>query len=802
MAAADEERMKRKTRGTTGMNEMGWALVAAFLIVFLLLGVHRHVNSRRNAAPQSVYTKPPAFSRTHTLDKAGGSRADWGAMADVPVDPPTAPPVSGPQPFPRGAGMQPPTPNPHLTNLFPPSYNATLAPYAEARRALKAVLTLKYGTFMSKEDKTASHGWHHLGTKANLVKTMTEADRHAVGGKYGDTRWAEVPLMEEDGQTHKWDNISNWDVARIELCEQQKKELAAKLPPPPGLMQFIDLVGLEAGTVEVPSGPGSGELPFTPSVVRDSIFKAQAALAWYYEGTALFTATFGGAEANLRLNPVAEAPDVYGPYIKVLAERFAAAFLDGGDFTVGVMGDSTAAGTDNCYYDNWVATLERQMKPFFAAAKVNFTTRNAGHNGGHKSFPQLHCLRGILGDDVDIAIAHFPFVKPEKFDASYELFVRRALASGILPHTTSVLPAHVQAYSPLGATFGPAGFTTATAPQQTWWPDLGRAHWGRVGDGLCHTEQTRSGSVSVAYRNWHPGPAGHQVMADKIAFTYLTAAAQGLTMIEEGLKASGGKVGPLKDKYRGRDKVKEAVTRWPQTPITCSTDCKGHTKASRFAACASLCEGKGDDRDFPWCVTSLGPWYGLQFPEYYVADQSPKPCSTKAACTSAVAPGGKPYSAPKSWLLYNGSWSGVGKWEVGRPGKACVHVDRAMQIRLGPGALVIRVPKGTMKRGTISGCIQCAAAGFGEQVKSANDLSPTVQVQVGSGKVEPKTLTRGSDQETFNFMSDLCWSIAGRLPVDKDILVHIDCTGPAQKASSRYYQRDNISGVLNYFAAV
>ena len=39
---------------------------------------------------------------------------------------------------------------------------------------------------------------------------------------------------------------------------------------------------------------------------------------------------------------------------------------------MGALGDSTLAGADNCFFDNWLSTLERQLKPLFKAANVDF----------------------------------------------------------------------------------------------------------------------------------------------------------------------------------------------------------------------------------------------------------------------------------------------------------------------------------------------------------------------------------------------------------------------------------------------
>jgi hypothetical protein len=262
-------------------------------------------------------------------------------------------------------------------------------------------------------------------------------------------------------------------------------------------MHLIDIEHLESA--KIPTGKPEHNLPFDPVVLRDSFFKMQAALAVYNHGTNVFTSNKSG---EYRIRPAASDADVYAPFIESLANRFAAAFIRGESIVVGAIGDSTLAGADNCYYDNWLSTLERQLKPFFAAGMVDFTTRNVGHNGGFKSLGQVSCVKGLLGD-VDIAFAYYPFVRPGERGSSpamaYELFIRRALSSGVLPHVMDYDAALFQEYGQFGTGFG-CGFSVAS--DTVWYPPLGRAHWGRVGDGLCHVAKTRSGSAAVMHRNW------------------------------------------------------------------------------------------------------------------------------------------------------------------------------------------------------------------------------------------------------------------------------------------------------------
>ena len=144
-----------------------------------------------------------------------------------------------------------------------------------------------------------------------------------------------------------------------------------------------------------PSGSPSGELPFSPETVKGHFQALRAGLSIYYRGQEGWLAD--------RISPQPADPG-YGTVKAALVKRFAAALVHGGDLVAGVLGDSTTAGADNCIYDAWPYGLERQLVPLFAAAKVDFKMRNAGHNGGLSLVPQLACARGILGEGVDFML--------------------------------------------------------------------------------------------------------------------------------------------------------------------------------------------------------------------------------------------------------------------------------------------------------------------------------------------------------------------------------------------------------------
>eukprot|EP00038_Savillea_parva_P009584 m.184527 g.184527 ORF g.184527 m.184527 type:complete len:871 (+) comp16164_c0_seq1:95-2707(+) len=867
MAGDDELREKRRNKkgGVFQCNEMGIALgVASVLALFIFMAL-----SRVSTEPEAMAVRPgiyrtsaPTFGRSHSLPSSTNTEQDVNAVQamiaeeqgedegdPMAVEGPTATPppagddpmaVEGPtatpppvgtsaptiaapappdvpagggttknQPWPICCGTQPPTSNPRLVNIFSPSAVKLIADQEKERVALKQELTQKFGSWCDnkKMDATLYHCW----TKSEQKDPATLAPgERSKDGEY----IPQCTALDEHKENHCYDNQSNWDRARHEMCSKQREKLKKEIHVPDDIMQYIDLVKLEAGEVTMSPGNPSGELSFNPAAVRDHFFKAQAALIVYAQGATPFTNLKDSAD-DFRPSPVDAE---YESYIDALAKRFAALFVRGDPLIIAAAGDSTLAGADNCFYDNWLLTLERQLKPLFAAAGVQVQTRNCGHNGGFGAFDQLACAEAMLGEDATIAITHFPFVRPREVyeDVPYELFLRRSLASGIIPHISNAFDGNVQGgvkpllfpYTKYGVGFGPRSF--GPYPYEKlgafdYWPSIGKSNWGRVGDGKCHTESTRSGSAAVLARNWHPGPAGHQVRADTFAFHYMTAATQALTMIETDLKQSGGKLAPLRAKYRGRDAVKDAVKTWPQVPVTCD-ECKNPNtrwaddvrkastqKPDKNPGCDPLCANDGSDTHFPKCLVRYGPFFGRNWSDWLVQDQSPG---------TVIAPDDKPMADPRKWSDFNGSWSRVGSWEPVRPLSQCTHLDRVVNLHMGTtAATVFKVPKGTMQKGIVSACVQCG----GEKLPDGKhpwdaDVAPTVAVQEGDGgKAVPVQLTWMGNQRTLELTGLDCFTIGGNpLPTNKDIYVHIDCTKVGKGLSDKMWNMD-IAGTISWF---
>jgi len=615
---------------------------------------------------------------------------------------------------------------------------------------------------------------------------------------------------------HTYDNLTNWDVSRRSFCEQLETEARKRLPPPPGFLEFINLT---YSRPPLASGSPQGELPFDPDVVQQHFFKAQAALALYAEGTATFT-------DGVTIKPTPTDPE-YHDMMNALARRFAAALVRGGTFVVAGNGDSTMAGADNCYFDAFLPVLERQLKPLFAAARVDFQVRNCGHNGGFNSQEQLTCAGTMMGiQDADIVIISFPFVKPNNEEAVYELFVRRALASGALPniggndrHRTSAWL--IPPYAKYGVTSGPqsyGGYTTADYGR--WWPSArGKAGWGRIGDGLCHATHTRSGSAAVHSRNWHPGPQGHQGMADRFAFLYMTAMTQALEMVKADIRSSKGKLEPLRQKYKGRDEVKQAIQTWPQTPVQCEASCVKPKK--EYAAfedrkswdhpkppgCQTLCPAKGMptglDTAFPVCLSALQPVHGrVKWADWLVPDLSEGHDMIHEGPFSSLGPTG---------------WSSMATLEAERNESQCVHHDRLETVAFeANGKVALRIPRVVVKRGIIGSCVIC---GDKESVGTPHPwdarYAPLVEVQAGDGAKPYSARLDWLDNQTgFEFDAGLhgavtypkksasCWTLADLLDCATSRAFSCDPSGkdyPAVDPIIHIRCPKGMGGVLQYF---
>lgn len=426
-------------------------------------------------------------------------------------------------------------------------------------------------------------------------------------------------------------------------------------------------------------------------------------------------------------------------------------------------------------------------------------------------------------EDADLAIISFPYVHPTNEEASYELFLRRALAGGTIPNiggnshhrTYSWL---VPAYARFGVTAGPEGYGGYTTNRGIWWPPAnGHGTWGRIGDGMCHTDFTRSGSAPVHSRNWHPGPQGHQAMADRFLFLYMTAIIQALEMIKTDIADSGGELAPLLKNYKGREEVQRSVEHWPEPAVNCKQLCSNPNNYAPFddrkwdhplpPPCATLCPQKGQlsglDQSFPTCLSILRPVFGrVTWKDWIVAEAS----------TGYQLEVGDPRSN-----LGPTGFSSIGTAETPRPESQCTHLDSIETLKIGAdGPVVLRVPKELLKRGIVGACVMCNGKDVVGTPHPWDDaFAPTVKIQAGAtGSPMPARLAWLDNQTAFDFESGhhgaveypkkaaSCWTLADLLDCKKN--VHFPCdTGAATPALDAYVHitcpAETKGGVVQYF---
>lgn len=563
---------------------------------------------------------------------------------------------------------------------------------------------------------------------------------------------------------HNYDNQTNWDVRRRKFCVDQQKEREKKFPFPQELRYTLELTykdGIDAlGHLKNPfqsleSGKNIGELPFDPATVKDHFLKLRAALAFYSEGE---------EHIEMLIDPKPKDPD-YKLVIDQIANKFATAFVHGKNVTVGVLGDSTAAGADNCYWDAWPRSLERQLRPFFTAAKSNIVVRDAAHNGGYAMAPQIVCAEPLVGSDVEFMIQSSPFVHPENGRTILEDFVRRAAIEGVIVNIASESSADEirPLYTKFGLTTGgwgqwPYGYK--------WYPSAGKSNWGRIGDGLCHTVHTRSGSSAVYSRNWHPGPLGHERQQDAYVFLWADAAVQALEQIETAISDSGGKIAPLKSKWP--DKRRKATAADLPTPKRCES------LTSSTPEFKQLC---GDDSPikygFASCITSLRPTYGPGTKwEDVLVEPADAPSWDSDAADSRY---GLKMEGPKSATAYDCNTakncaepteSRPQTYETLRNTDVCIHDDYNNQLTIEKGWITVKLSKGTLNVGKISICGKC---------------SDTPKVMLDGSGIDKKqySIDWGKNVE-WNFKDDSCGLITDSLPANAlkdDVLVGIKCMG-------------------------
>jgi len=362
--------------------------------------------------------------------------------------------------------------------------------------------------------------------------------------------------------------LNTWESERNQTCTAVHKAMANHFPP---VYVFPGQQPLERGS------PTRG-LPFNPELLRRHAFQLRNMLEEYYWGKrALWESMYPRAtEAT------------YAKGMEALSDALARKIVHQRDFVMGFFGSSVVAAQDNCFHYAYPLQLRRTLLPLFEAAGIDIEIRTSGQNGdGGEAEVQMRCLEAIMGDLSELDIVNFGWWMIRTNPPSRHETIRRLLSRGVLPHFSEFvdygrhLNEHEKVeYYKLGM-MEINGWQNLYAPQ--WWPKMGRAHWGRNGDGTCH-RYTREGALGVLFYNWHPGPAGFQLIADLWAYRYATAFAMAMEKIAKEIQ--GGDINSLKKRWPWERKGKAL----PSDPPRCNKD-----RMASSDAWKRLCEKKFDN---------------------------------------------------------------------------------------------------------------------------------------------------------------------------------------------------------------
>ena len=418
----------------------------------------------------------------------------------------------------------------HPSSVLPvPSTSrpATLRPTPPPNEAIFSVSDPRYGPKVPEFSQERLSLWEKLWQQR--VDTQKEIrEKWPTGG---------------DG----WSNLAHWDGTRTALCEAQAKE---NLPP-----KYV----FDPAEYPLEPGPPSDALglPFDPTTAKRHFLQYRAFLAEYYQAPA--TSTNGGeptvfknawasgvsdelrpqylprrwaylvaariAEASMPVAaPVASPPTARPttfeaanitipdsePAVMLTSSRAPDAFV------VGIMGTSIIAGMDNCWAAAFPPLLERQLRPLLAPLGLRAEVRGAGQNGdGPSSGGQILCSVSRYGDKLDALIVNYHMI-PLDLGQLAELYNGWMARN---THVTSMFGFEEIELQRTGMISITGKELFEAQPGWEYWPKGAKHHWGRVTDPACHTV-TREGFDATFMQNWHPGPAGFQMWADRQMWLY------------------------------------------------------------------------------------------------------------------------------------------------------------------------------------------------------------------------------------------------------------------------------------------
>ena len=221
-------------------------------------------------------------------------------------------------------------------------------------------------------------------------------------------------------------------------------------------------------------------------------------------------------------------------------------------FTIGIIGSSVAAGSQNCVYDNYPSQLERTFSSVWKAGGMKLAVQNTGVGECGDSFTnQVYCIQQLVSPQTDVV--HYSWTYYEAGFTEKALESRESLIrwTQLLRHQP---PVHVLNIGPfpqdkwniseynLSERYSKYGYNAFyTKAQYNEAADSEMFVYGHVGDSLHNTtrygqnetDADRKESLGVMMRSWHPGPFHFQFISDTFSYIYSQAILKALDILED-----------------------------------------------------------------------------------------------------------------------------------------------------------------------------------------------------------------------------------------------------------------------------
>jgi hypothetical protein len=188
-------------------------------------------------------------------------------------------------------------------------------------------------------------------------------------------------------------------------------------------------------------------------------------------------------------------------------------------FIFAAIGNGDLVGAfGNCQKDGYLQIIEKNVKTAFKSRGIDFELRVSvlGSFCGSSSTSNSNCLSSLIGNDVDLLQFSFPHSE----DSSDMRLHLGSYAQGTVHIVESDCTSHAQSFTrgknakllSKYAQFGSDVLCLDDALQTIMGEKYRGKSWNLIGDGLHKT--ARESNSGLVWRNWLPGPLGHQFLAD------------------------------------------------------------------------------------------------------------------------------------------------------------------------------------------------------------------------------------------------------------------------------------------------